>query len=93
MSRVVSEKTEQRRRILRAATAAPVVLTLPSGAALANSSLMCDQNSQARFNWEKGGINNFNTSPDDWMRIKLPEYDIVINSGDAPVKGFQYNGS
>ncbi len=92
MSKAVSEKNEQRRRILRAATAAPIVLTLPSGAALANTSLMCDQNSKARFDWEKNSINTFSPAADDWMRVKLQEYQIVVVSGDAPVIGFQYNG-
>lgn len=39
MSMTPSERTRQRRRLLKAATGVPVIFVLPTGAALANSSV------------------------------------------------------
>src|SRR5690606_20563225 len=69
MTQSKSERTEQRRRILRAAASAPVILTLPSGAALAATSVTCAQKSQELAQTSPpAGVAS---APDTWMRFEV----------------------
>ncbi|NLF54574.1 MAG: hypothetical protein GX576_09335 [Thauera phenolivorans] len=75
MTQSKSERTEQRRRILRAAASAPVILTLPSGAALAATSVTCAQKSQELAqNSPPAGVA---AAPDNWMRFKVDVYSFT----------------
>ena len=60
---------EKRRRLIKSAAAAPVVLTLPSGSALAASSAMCDTKSADAF--ATSGAPAVTTVSDRWMRAQL----------------------
>ena len=72
MTQSKSERTEQRRRILRAAASAPVILTLPSGAALAATSVTCAQKSQELAQTSPpAGVAS---APDTWMRFEVDVY-------------------
>ena len=85
------ERTQQRRRLLRAAASAPVVFTLPTGAVLAATSLSCADRSEARFLSE--GAPGVTTSPDSWMRFQVQALSIKPQ-GDGPhVSGFEFNGA
>lgn len=87
MSSFQSERREHRRRILKAAAGVPVVLTLPSGAAMAAVSVTCDATSQDLYQVE--GAAGFPTSPDSWMRVQLPKYRIRLQ-GSTRVDGFRF---
>lgn len=90
MSSSQSERRERRRRILKGAAGVPVVLTLPSGAAIAATSVNCDANSQTIFRAE--GADGFPTAPDSWMRVRLPKYKIRLQQGGSTrVDGFRFD--
>ncbi|MEF8712949.1 MAG: hypothetical protein V5B39_05130 [Accumulibacter sp.] len=95
MSTTPSERTQQRRRLLKAAASAPAILTLNAGAAPvlnAFSSTHCIANSQALPSpiIETPG-------PDTWVRTKVttvvgdPPQEVVTyqlaNGGHGPVYG------
>lgn len=85
MSNPVSERTKQRRRILRAAAGGPIVLTLPSGAAFAATSLSCQVKSAVMaFDESTAGAV---TSADKWVRFEVAAYR--INQSGGPVDGFK----
>jgi len=83
------ERTQQRRRLLRAAASAPVVFTLPTGAVLAATSLSCADQSAERFLSE--GAPGVTTSPDSWMRFQVQAFEFKLN-GDR-VNGFEFNNA
>ncbi len=96
----VSERTRQRRRILRAVAGTPIVLTLPSGAALAAGSLTCDVKSFNAF--DPDVVTGFPTDsgdPSSWMRYKLPKLLMLPdgqgggNGSNGRVPGFALNGT
>ncbi|HRP97637.1 MAG TPA: hypothetical protein PL143_15450 [Rhodocyclaceae bacterium] len=89
MSPFQSERREHRRRILKAAAGVPVVLTLPSGAAMAAVSVTCDARSQDLYRAE--GAAGFPTSPDAWMRVQLPKYSIRLKKSGRYVDGFRFS--
>jgi hypothetical protein len=84
---------EKRRLLIKSAAAAPVVLTLPSGSALAASSAMCDKKS----------ADTFATSPqpavtalsDRWMRAQLQAYafkgKVEGQNAATDYTGFKYS--
>jgi hypothetical protein len=83
MSVSKSDRTEQRRRILRGAVSAPVIFTLPSGAALAQVSTSCAAKSQELAATENPlGIA---TGLDKWMRFEVEAYSF---NGSVKVSGF-----
>lgn len=84
------ERTQQRRRLLRAAASAPVVFTLPTGAVLAATSLSCADKSAERFLSE--GAPGVTTSPDSWMRFQVPALKIKPQGSGSHVSGFELNG-
>ncbi|MBE2259250.1 MAG: hypothetical protein H6942_14890 [Candidatus Accumulibacter sp.] len=94
MSTTQSERTRQRRRLLKNAAAVPAIFVLPTGAALANTS--------ANACVEKGlRLNNFQPiprvtdQPDQWVRQPKAgaqqgdktTYEIVRLDNDTPVAG------
>lgn len=85
------ERTQQRRRLLRAAASAPVVFTLPTGAVLAATSLSCADQSAERFLSE--GAPGVTTSPDSWMRFQVQALSIKPQGGGPHVSGFEFNGA
>ncbi|MGL1832473.1 hypothetical protein ACKVEX_02585 [Rhodocyclaceae bacterium SMB388] len=100
MSNPISERTRQRRRILRVAAGAPIVLTLPSGAALAAASVGCDVKSLNNFNPNNvEGFAPVSGDKSSWMRIELPKLLMREgNDGGGPsatgrVPGFLFNGT
>ncbi len=71
MSTTPSERTQQRRRLLKAAASAPAIFVLPTGVALANSSLnACIQRGidhpPSPYPTEPAQINS--TVTDEWVR-------------------------
>lgn len=87
MSTTQSERIKQRRRLLKSAAAAPAIFVLPTGAAIANSSLS---------GCVTKGINNnpapaqTTNAPDGWVRVRNtvtppnPQtYDLVPNNVDG----------
>ncbi len=95
MSTTPSERTQQRRRLLKAAASAPAILTLNAGAAPvpnAFSSTHCIANSQALPN---PAIET--TGPDPWVRRRVttvvgdPPQEVVTyqlaNNGEGHVYG------
>lgn len=86
----------RRRKILKAAAGAPVVFTLPTGAALAAGSLGCDVKSQNRATTEQptGVISSTSgtAAADDWMRYKLDGLNITLTD-DTVVQGFMLDNS
>ncbi len=87
MSSSNPDRTQQRRRLLKTAAGIPVVLTLPSGAALAASSGMCVDNSAAAFTTD---VQRVAVATDSWVRISLQKYSIKPMTGPN-VSGFTYN--
>ena len=73
-----------RRRILQAAAGAPVVFTLPTGTALANSSSACVG--------DRAGENPTQVTlmSDKWVRFETPKLEIKLSSNKW-VYGFKYN--
>lgn len=91
MTQSKSERNEQRRRILRAAAGAPVILTLPSGAALAANSVTCDVKSKELASSSNPvGVSTVAGSPDDFMRYSVQAFTVSQTEGGAPatVTGF-----
>lgn len=77
MSTSDSDKQKQRRRnILKAATAVPAIFTLPTGAALAQTSLTCVDKSKvlAAQNPPMGAT----TAADTWVRFSVAKYKIKL---------------
>lgn len=89
MSTSDSDKQKQRRRnILKAATVAPAVFTLPTGAALAQTSLTCVDKSKA-FAAQTPPM-GATTAADTWVRYSVAKYRVKPqNSGK--VFGFSLN--
>lgn len=80
-------RREARRRILRAAVGAPVVFTLPSGAALAATSSQCEANAQEMaFTQSASMPDQVTGSPDGWLRYSVQKY--LIPQSGANVYGF-----
>ena len=89
MASTDSEKNIKRRRILKAAASAPVVFTLPTGAALAATSLTCADKSAERASLElPAGVTS---APDSWMRFSLPGFR--INQPGGQFQGFNLGGT
>lgn len=98
MSTTPSERTQQRRRLLKATAAAPAIFTLNAGAASvpnpppAFSSTHCIANSQSLPTPP-----DVTTGPDTWVRTKVTMVDPntgetvvtyqLANSGHGPVYG------
>ena len=81
------EKNKQKRRsLLKVAAGAPVIFTLPTGAALAAASLTCKDKSKALANQTppKGVV----PVSDTWMRHKVTGKTIILNN-DNEVPGFE----
>ena len=82
MSNSNSDKQKQRRRnILKAATGVPVIFTLPTGAALANTSLTCVDKSKTLANQSPPA--GLKTETDTWVRLSVPIYKIRLNKPDS----------
>lgn len=86
---------EKRRRLIKSAAAAPVVLTLPSGSALAASSAMCDSKSADTFAASPAPA--VTTLSDRWMRAQLQAYSFKgkvagQNGATDYDTGFKYGG-
>lgn len=85
---------EKRRRLIKSAAAAPVVLTLPSGAALAASSAMCDKKSADAFAVSPAPA--VTALSDRWMRAQLQAYafkgKVEGQNAATDYTGFKYNG-
>ena len=69
MPSIDSEQRSRRRRILKAAASAPVVFTLPSGAALAAGSLTCAEKSANLAVSGAVPVPGVTLAPDIWMRF------------------------
>lgn len=85
------EKTsnEKRRRLIKSAAAAPVVFTLPSGAALAATSATCDAKSLARF--DPGSVQAVvSTAGDGWVRAQFQSWTFRIKGQSSSSIGFNY---
>lgn len=85
-----SEQNIKRRRILKAAASAPVIFTLPSGAALAAGSLTCAAKSLERATGET--VDGVTVAPDAWMRFSVPGLRLRF-TGNRVVDGFRLDGS
>lgn len=71
----------KRRRLLQAASVVPVVLTLPSGAALAAGSLTCDIKSTNLALNLGASLKLIDSLPGDtWMRKRLDKYIVGTSS-------------
>lgn len=89
MSTSDSDKQKQRRRnILKAATAVPAIFTLPTGAALAQTSLTCVDKSKA-FAAQTPPM-GATTAADTWVRYSVAKYKIKLKGG-VEVLGFTLN--
>lgn len=93
MSAAQKTSNEKRRRLIKSAAAAPVVFTLPSGAALAASSAMCDVKSGVAFVAEpKPAVT---AGADRWMRAELQAYTfkgkIAGVNGATDYPGFKFS--
>ena len=87
-------KRAARRRLVKAAASAPVVFTVASGTSVAAaSSGMCDANSQELAKESPPFL--VTSSPDGWMRLQVPKYDIRLQTQGSPVwvSGFSYNAA
>ena len=93
MASTDSEKNIKRRRILKAAASAPVVFTLPTGAALAATSISCAVKSTNRATSTTETVFGVTTEPDDWMRFSLPGVRINQSGGLGQVNGFNLGGT
>lgn len=88
------ERVKQRRRVLQAAVGAPVIFTLPSGAALAAASLSCqDKSAQLRTSQGAAGVTS---ATDTWIRYRLPQYsfkakNLSTHQSLGTVNGFTFN--
>ncbi|WP_345794497.1 hypothetical protein AAG895_05330 [Thauera sp. JM12B12] len=84
---------EKRRRLIKAAAAAPVVFTLPSGAALAaTSSPTCDAKSLTRFN--TSSVDAVVSEPGDgWVRGRFQSWTFRIKSENSSSIGFKHLGN
>ncbi|WP_068635506.1 hypothetical protein [Thauera butanivorans] len=93
MSADDKSRNEGRRRLIKSAAAAPVVFTLPSGAALAAASSSCEANSLELFNTERPLA--VTASSDKWVRARLQAWKFkavkVGSNGSENVDGFKYN--
>lgn len=87
MSSPNPDRTQQRRRLLKTAASVPVVLTLPSGAALAAASGMCVENGLTGFTSD---VQRVAVATDSFVRISLQKYTIKPMTG-PDVQGFTYN--
>jgi hypothetical protein len=84
------EKNKQKRRsLLKVAAGAPVIFTLPTGAALAAASLTCKDKSKALANQTppKGVV----PTSDNWMRHMVVGKKIKIQGDNTVRKGFTLN--
>lgn len=89
MSTSDSDKQKQRRRnILKAATAVPAIFTLPTGAALAQTSLTCVDKSKA-FAAQTPPM-GVTTAADTWVRFSVAKYKIKLKDS-SKVLGFSLN--
>ena len=93
MASTDSEKNIKRRRILKAAASAPVVFTLPTGAALAATSISCAVKSTNRATSTTETVFGVTTEPDDWMRFSLPGVRINQSGRLDKVNGFNLGGT
>lgn len=95
MSSPETERAARRRSLVKAAAGVGAVFTLPSGAALAATSLTCNNKSATLYNEGPKPV-TYGTSPDNWMRIKLQKYKRIkvrLNGSVTEVEGFTYNGN
>ncbi len=85
-----SSRQETRRRILRAAAGAPVVFTLPSGTALAATSLWCLENSMERASREAfpATVMHEQPNPGDWVRVAVPKLRFQKGGSENIIEGY-----
>lgn len=96
MSSSQSDRARQRRRIIQAAVGAPVVFTLPSGAALAAASLTCDDKSNLIRNTGIGGTDTalgVEAAPDGWVRYRLQVYEINPSGSGGKTNGITFDAN
>ncbi|WP_341645746.1 hypothetical protein [Thauera sp. SDU_THAU2] len=88
-------RNEARRRLIKSAAAAPVVFTLPSGAALAATSSSCEANSSGLFGRETPRAVEMGT--DKWVRARVQALKFkavkAAGNGSENVNGFMYGDS
>ena len=86
-------KKLQRRALVKAVAAAPVVFTLPSGAALATTSLTCADKSKLQAVPAPANIKTNET--DKWVRYRVQKKKFKV-AGSGPSSflfGFELNGT
>jgi hypothetical protein len=81
MSSPEQDRAAHRRRLIKAAVGAPVVFTLPSGAALAAASISCVDKPAATEAFSTQPMQTFSSTPSDtWVRFKLDKYSIPVKT-------------
>lgn len=94
MSSSEQDRAAHRRKLIKAAVGAPVVFTLPSGAALAATSLSCAEKGASAENGASRArvataedfavqpMQTFSSAPSDtWVRFKLDKYRFAVPDG------------
>lgn len=89
MSVADKSRNEGRRRLIKSAAAAPVVFTLPSGAALAAVSVTCHDKAKDRA--LPAAV--VSTPGDGWVRARLQAWTFREKNGSSDLSGFMLNGS
>ncbi len=98
MSDADKSRNEGRRRLIKSAAVAPIVYTLPTGAALAATSLSCHTKGLDKFApggtaaVESGGVSY---SSDGWVRARLQSYNfrVVGDPANPRSNGFTLDGT
>ena len=87
---------ETRRRLIKSAAVAPIVFTLPSGAALAAASATCDAKSLTTFVNSDPRVKAVDIASDGWVRAAFQRVDFngkLVQTGAAQAfSGFIYEG-
>ena len=98
MSDADKSRVESRRRLIKSAAAAPIVFTLPTGSALAATSLSCQTKGLDRFEPTSTPAvvaSDGSYTSDGWVRARLQSYNFRVD-GDSPSdrsNGFTLNGT
>lgn len=98
MSDADKSRVESRRRLIKSAAAAPIVFTLPTGSALAATSLSCQTKGLDRFEPTSTPAvvaSDGSYTSDGWVRARLQSYNFLVD-GDSPSdrsNGFTLNGT
>lgn len=82
-------RKEARRRLIKSAAAAPVVFTLPTGAALAQSSSTCQASSLERFATENPPA--VKVASDNWVRAQFQALKFRVQGESEESGGFLHN--